>query len=66
MKLRLRIANNVDTDRTFIASLKGGQRGYQDAMAVETYSNDIAPCIKTLEGFTVIVEPICKQQETND
>ena len=42
--------------RTFSASVRGGKRGYADACAVETFSNDIAPCIKTIEGFTVIVE----------
>lgn len=55
-KLRLRIANNVDCSRLFSASIRGGQRGYDDACAVETHSNDIAPTIKTVEGFTVIVE----------
>ena len=35
----------------------GGLRGYEDACAVESHSNDISPTIKTVEGFTVIVEP---------
>ena len=56
-KLRLRIANDVDICRVFSASIRGGQRGYDDACAVETHSNDVSPTIKTVEGFTVIVEP---------
>ena len=55
-KLRLRIANDVNIGRTFSASIRGGSRGYEDACALETHSNDIAPTIKTVEGFTVIVE----------
>ena len=31
-------------------------RGYEDACAVESHSNDISPTIKTIAGFTVIVE----------
>lgn len=57
MKLKLRIANNVDVNRTFSASLRGGVRGYADAVAVEAHSNDVCPCIKTVNNFTVIVEP---------
>lgn len=56
-KLRLRIANKVDVTRIFSASIRGGQRGYADACAVESHSNDVSPTIKTVEGFTVIVEP---------
>ena len=57
-KLRIRIANNVDTSRVFSASIRGGGlRGYADACAVESHSNDVSPTIKTVEGFTVIVEP---------
>lgn len=55
-KLRLRVANDVDLTRTFSASIRGGQRGYEDAMAVESHSNDVAPTIKCLQGFTLIVE----------
>ena len=34
----------------------GGVRGYDDAMAIEAHSNDVFPCVKTLVGFSVIVE----------
>ena len=34
----------------------GGCRGYEDAMAIEAHSNDVCPTVKTLTGFTVIVE----------
>lgn len=56
-KLRLRIANNVDITKVFSASIRGGTMGYEDACAVESHSNEICPTIKTIEGFTVIVEP---------
>ena len=56
-KLRLRIANNVDVSKVFSASIRGGGRGYEDACAVESHSNDVCPTIKTVEEFTVIVEP---------
>ena len=55
-KLKLRIANNVDTSRVFSASLKGGVRSEGDCMALETHSNDVVPCVKTLMSFTVICE----------
>lgn len=52
--LKLRIANRVDITRLFSASIRGGARGYKDALALETHSNDVAPTIKTVDGFTVI------------
>lgn len=57
-KLRIRIANNVDVSKTFSASIRGGTRGYDDACAIESHSNDVSPTIKTIDGFTVIVIPI--------
>ena len=62
-KLKLRIANNVDTSRVFSASLKGGVRGEGDCMALETHSNNVVPCVKTLMNWIVICEPL---QETKD
>lgn len=56
-KIRIRIANNVDVTNVFSASILGGVRGYADACAVESHSNDVCPTVKTLHGFTVIVEP---------
>ena len=64
MKLKLRIANNVNVTRTFSASLRGGVRGYADAVAVEAHSNEVCPCIKTVNGFTVIVEPYEQEIKT--
>lgn len=57
MKLKLRIANNTNTSCLFSASLRGGVRGFADAVAVESHSNTVCPCIKTVSGFVVIVEP---------
>lgn len=55
-KIRFRHVNGVDIGRTFSAHLCGGGRGYEDAAALESYSNEIVPCIKALIGFTLIVE----------
>ena len=54
--IRIRHTNGTDLTRLFSARLIGGGRGYVDAMAVETFSNDLAPCIKTMQNFTLIVE----------
>lgn len=56
-KLRFRIANNMDVTQPFSASIRGGSRGFVDACAVESHSNDVFPTIKTIECFTVIVLP---------
>lgn len=61
-KLRLRISNNVDVSQIFSASIRGGVRGYEDACAVESHSNDVFPTIKCLGNFTVIVEPYEKNK----
>ena len=55
-KIRIRHTNGTDLQRTFSAKILGGGRGFEDAVALETFSNDIAPCIKTMQGFTLIVE----------
>lgn len=54
--IKIRHVNGVDMIRTFSAHLCGGSRGYDDANALESYSNDITPCIKTLIGFVLLVE----------
>ena len=54
--IKIRHVNGVDMTRTFSAHLCGGSRGYDDANALESYSNDITPCIKTLIGFVLLVE----------
>lgn len=54
--IRLRHVNSVNLTKTFSAHLCGGSRGFDDANALESYSNDITPCIKTLIGFLLIVE----------
>lgn len=42
--------------KCFSAHICGGSRGYDDACAIESYSNDLFPTIKTLIGFVVLVE----------
>lgn len=54
--IKIRHVNNVDITKTFSAHLCGGSRGFDDANALESYSNDITPCIKTMIGFILLVE----------
>lgn len=54
--IKIRHVNNVDITKTFSAHLCGGSRGFDDANALESYSNDIAPCVKTIIGFVLLVE----------
>ncbi len=56
-EMRFRIANGVDVSKPFSATIRGGVRGYTDALAIDSHSNDVCPTIKTVMGFTVIVEP---------
>lgn len=48
---------NTDADglcRSIMACY--GKCGFDDANALESYSNDITPCIKTMIGFILLVE----------
>ena len=54
--IKFRHVGGVNLNRTFSARILGGERGFGDKLALESYSNDVAPCIKTMEGFTLIVE----------
>ena len=55
-KIRIRHTNGTDLSRLFSAKILGGGRGFADAVALETFSNDFTPTIKCLQGFTLIVE----------
>lgn len=55
-KIRIRHTNGTDLNRLFSAKLLGGGRGFDDAVALETFSNEFTPTIKCLQGFTLIVE----------
>ena len=55
-KIRFRHSNGVDLTATFSAKILGGGRGFIDACAMESFSNDVSPCIKTMQGFVVIIE----------
>jgi len=54
--IRLRHTNRIDLSKTYSASLRGGVRGFPDAMALEPHSNEVTPTIKTITGFIVIVQ----------
>lgn len=59
MKIRLKDVGKVDFDRTFSASLRGGgseHGGYNDMMALSTFSNDVVPGIRTTPNFVMVVE----------
>ena len=53
-RIELRHCNGVDLNRVFSAKLVGGIRGYEDSMALETYSNDCCPTLRTIMGFIVV------------
>jgi hypothetical protein len=55
-RIRIRHTNGTDLNRVFSAKLLGGGRGFDDAVALETFSNEFTPTIKCLYGFTLIVE----------
>lgn len=55
-EIRIRHTNGTDLTKTFSAKVLGGGRGFDDAVALETFSNDVSPTIKTVIGFTLIVE----------
>lgn len=52
--IRLRHCNGVDTLKVYSAKIVGGGRGYEDALALETYSNDLSPTLRTVSGFIVV------------
>lgn len=54
--IRIRHTNGTDIGRLFSAKVLGGGRGFSDALALETFSNDFTPTIKCLHSFTLIVE----------
>ena len=55
-KIRIRHSNNVDLTQLFSGHLCGGGRGYDnETMALESYSNETYPTLKTV-NFCVIVE----------
>ncbi len=56
MRIRLRHRHGVRLDRAFSSTIRGGVRGFGDAVAMETFSNDLAPTIRTLSSFVVITE----------
>lgn len=56
MKMRLKIANNVDITKTFTGSIRAGSTyGYETTL--ETHSNETFPTIRTISSFIVICEP---------
>jgi hypothetical protein len=55
-KVRIRHTNGTDLTRLFSAKILGGGRGFDDALALETFSNDFTPTIKCVQSFTLIVE----------
>ena len=54
----LRHIHGVSLGKVFSARLMGGERGINDGCnALETYSNEIAPTIRTMPNFTLVVQP---------
>ena len=55
-KIRIRHTGGTNLNELFSGRIMGGERGFGDSLAMETFSNDLAPTIKCMQGFTVIVE----------
>ena len=55
-KIRIRHTNGTDLNRLFSANLLGGGRGFDDAVALETFSNEFTPTIRCMNNFVLIVE----------
>lgn len=64
--IKLRRCNGVDLNKIFSAKLVGGSRGYDDALALETYSNTCAPTLRTITGFIVVAQIIDKDMKQRD
>lgn len=45
MKLKLRVASEVNIGMTYSAKILGGGRGFGDACAFETFSNKVFPSL---------------------
>lgn len=58
MRFRFRIVNIVDFSRPFAVFMRGGERGYPDAMALDTVSNDFVSTIRTISSFNYVVIPL--------
>lgn len=58
-QIRLRHSNGVNLNRIFSAKLLGGGRGFNDALAMETFSNTESPTLRTISGF-VVISQICE------
>ena len=48
----------MDFSRPFSVFMRGGVRGYPDAMALDTVSNDFVSTIRTISSFNYVVFPI--------
>ena len=58
MIIRMRHINDVSLDRVFTANLRGGERGFGDCMALETFSNEASPTLRCANAFVVVAHPV--------
>ncbi len=57
-KLGIRICNGVDMTRSCSCQIRGGVRGFDDRTnAIDTFSNDTFPTIRTISGFVGVIIP---------
>mgnify|MGYP007069910399 CR=1 FL=1 len=57
-KLRIRICNDVDMTWICSANIRGGVRSFDGKTnAIETFSNDTCPTIRTIGGFVCVIIP---------
>ncbi len=53
-QIELRRSNpEVNLNQVFSASIRGGSRGFGEIMAMEPFSNDVFPTLRTLTNFNV-------------
>lgn len=53
-QIELRRSNpEVNLNQVFSASIRGGSRGFGEIMAMEPFSNDVFPTLRTIIGFNV-------------
>lgn len=53
--IRFRKVNYVDMHKPFSATIRGGIRAYEDALALDTVSNDFFPAITTFPNKVLVL-----------
>lgn len=57
----LRRIKGVDINKTFSANLLGGPRGFGNALAMETVSNDIVPTLRVASKNFIVIAVVIEK-----